>query len=167
MRVGVQLFLASLICLSATTLSCQNSKPDDAPLEIFSTVETASVCQSQRVLKFQTIVLNTGTSEVAIDAKRIYSNHIAYTALIDTEKMEYRQDGMNQAADSFRPTEDFSTILPPGGFYRKEIEVPLDDKFFDRNGYYEIVLSPSVPTKDHGGISSSHSFIFEIHSCGP
>ena len=168
MQLRVQLFLAGLMCLSSASLQSQGPKPDGASLEIVDTIESPSVCHSRRILKLQTIVLNTGTSEVAIDARQLDSSNTSYSALIDTEQMKYRMEGIGQSLDSMGSPPKVSWInIPPDGFYRKEIEIPLHDKFFDKNGYYKILLSSSVPTKDHGWVSSSHSFIFEIHSCEP
>jgi hypothetical protein len=165
MQARVVLILATLSFLLPLSVNSQAVHPN-AAIKIIDTLETPSICDSHRVLKMQTVVLNTSNSGIPIDLRRLGNANTSYVGLIDTEKMEYRLEAISHNLDSMgTPPKITWTTLNPGSFYHKEYEIPLQEDFFNKDGYYRINLTTSVQTKDQGRITSDYSFIFEIRSC--
>lgn len=137
-------------------------------LEILAVMDNPSLCIGTEHLGIRIVVTNKGREPVELDVSRL-STTGGFVALIDTTEMKFRHQTFSSSYDFIghapRPS---ITTLAPNGFFEKDIEIPIRDLFFSREGLYKLNLSSSVragqPPHSHDVFSSS-SAIFELRAC--
>lgn len=164
----ISLILFALILFAGRQSSASQVNEDSKQLPvILESLKTPDVCRTDTTLAIQAVLLNASEQDVWINPDRFQSQSVTYSALIDTETMQRRTEGLGVAMDYFYVGHEieWNTLVSPGGFYKKEIQIPLRDQFFTKDGYYEAVVTTVVLTRDQGAVSSQNKFIFQIRSC--
>lgn len=157
--------LVALCLLRAVQAPAQSPGGTVETAVILESLKTPEVCKGDAMLKIQAVLLNTSQQEIWINPEEFRSSTGTYSALIDTETLQYRQGGIGVAMDRAGHEIDWNVAVPSGGFYQKELSIPLIGEFFMKSGYYEANLTTSALTRDQGTVTSQYKFIFQIRAC--
>jgi hypothetical protein len=173
MTIGryVRISLIAMCMVVATSVLSQNGSSKEEPnrgVEILALMNSPSVCLGADHLSVRLVVTNQGREPVDLDVSRL-STTGGFLALIDTTEMKFRHQTFSSSYDFIghapRPS---ITTLAPNGFFEKDIEIPIRDPFFSREGLYKLSLSSSVrlgPSAQSHDVFSSSSTIFELRAC--
>lgn len=165
----VRVSLAAMFVVVAVSGASQSTtaKPNEQ-LEILAVMNSPSVCVGAANLSVRIVVTNTGEAPVELDVSRL-STTAGFVALIDTTEMKFRSQTLGVNSDPIgKASPSAMILLPPKGFFEKEINLPIGDPFFSQAGFYRLNLSSSVRAGQSSrsrDVFSSSSAIFELRAC--
>jgi hypothetical protein len=169
----IQFALGMMFMALASLLGAsQKETPKDLPkddLEIFAILQNPSACKGAENLRVEVIVTNRGEVPVGLDISRL-STTIGFLALVDTTEMKFRHEAFSSSYDPVQAPSPSITTLPPNGFFRRDMEIPINSSFFSRAGFYKVNLSSVVRVNQSSqsrDLYGSSTAIFELRACEP
>ena len=169
----VQIVLMSVVLAVVTTsglsqIATTKEQQPNGNLEVFAVMNSASVCMGTDHLSVHIVITNKSGEPVELDISRL-STTAGFVALIDTTDMHFRTETLGMNSDPVgKAGQPAITLLPPKGFFEREIHLRLRDPFFSRVGFYRLNLSSSVRVGQSShprDVFSSSSTIFELRAC--
>lgn len=158
------IFIATFV-LSQSTRGKEEPKGD---LEILAAMDSPSVCLGTDYLGVRIMVTNKGGEPVDLDVSSL-STTAGFVALIDTTEMKFRSEALGISGDPIGHVKPARVLLPPKGFFEKEVRLPIRNAFFNHEGYYRLLLSSFVrvgqASRAHDVLSSDNAMIFELQTC--
>lgn len=143
------------------------AKPGE-DLAIVAFINDPSVCIGAPHFSMRILVVNRGGETVEVEGSSL-STTAGFVALIDTTEMKFRNQMLSTNGDPVgRASPSSVAVLPPKGFWEKEIEIPIHGTFFAQAGFYRLNLSASVragPPSHPRDVFSSSSAILELRNC--
>jgi hypothetical protein len=166
-------FMFFVLVMMSTSLPglSRGGPPEEArqqDIEISAILKNPSVCIGTENLHVQVLVTNRREVPVDLDISRL-STTIGFVALVDITVMKFRHESFSLIYDPIgqAPPPQISA-LPPKGFFKKDLEIPIKGEFFNRAGFYKLNLSSSVHVSgpsQSSDVFSSDSAIFELRAC--
>ena len=157
-----------VVTVSGPSQTAAGKEEPKEGLEILAVMDNPSVCIGTEHLGVRIVVTNKGGEPVELDVSRL-STTVGFVALIDTTEMKFRTQTLGVNSDPVgKPRPPATTVLPPNGFFERDIQLPIRDPFFSQAGFYRLNLSSSVRVGQSAhshDVFSSSSAIFELRAC--
>jgi hypothetical protein len=159
-------YFGLLFCTVLGTSAAQvgQNAPKAPDVQVLLALRSSSVCLRTPELIADLVLVNKEAVPRQFDLNDL--NVIsAFSAMIDTSTMQYRNEGLSVMGDRMGPKlHPTMATLTPRGAFTKTLSFSLKNEFFDKAGFYLLMPSISIgkikrPSNPTTGI------IFEIRDC--
>lgn len=156
-------------CLLFALLGTPAAQVGEAPpkpsgIQIFLALRSSVVCLKAPALLADMVLVNRDATPYSIDLTQL-SVISGYSAIIDTSVMQYRSAGMSIMGDRMGPKPKTTRVtMAGGGGYTQTISFSLQNKFFNKPGFYSLIPSVSIGKLTRPA-DPSKAMIFELRDC--